>query len=328
MRRRRPASRRQTAHLVGPVIGVRVAHQEQHQRAGTANGRSSSTVSVDSSFAISSSRPSAVANTSASLTTMLRPARSTRPRPISRSPRPGRKKLIFDFEGQHVAPGRRPRPGRAPGGVVGEGGHHTSVSEAVLLQQRRRQRQRGLHDPGPTASSRTPSVRRNPAASNITATRWKRSSAVSGRPDAVMRRASWPAARSSGPRHLPMHRASDPVGAGCHCRTRPAGRRTRSSGPPSSRPAGRTRCAATIITSPARRSRKSRGRLIDLAIGLVLSSQFRAEHAVPRQAGELRQVGHQRDVAVRQRRDDEPALETGQPLRPRRATAAGGATPG
>src|SRR4030095_12097818 len=51
------------------------------------------------------------------------------------------------------------------------------------------------------------------------------------------------------------------------------------------------------------------GGLVDLAIGLVVTRQLRAENAIPRQPAELGEVRHQRDVAVRQRRDDELLLQ-------------------
>ena len=59
---------------------------------------------------------------------------------------------------------------------------------------------------------------------------------------------------------------------------------------------------------------------IDLAIRLVMPDQLGAENAVPRQSGMFGHRRHQRDVAVRQRRDRELLLQPRQPadrVRPR-----------
>ena len=59
---------------------------------------------------------------------------------------------------------------------------------------------------------------------------------------------------------------------------------------------------------------------IGFRIGLVVLEQFRRHDEVPRQAGELRHVGQQRDVAVGERRDDVFLLQPRQPrhaVRPR-----------
>ncbi len=55
-------------------------------------------------------------------------------------------------------------------------------------------------------------------------------------------------------------------------------------------------------------------RLVDLGVRLVVPRQLCSEDAVPRQAAELRKVRHQRDVAVRERRDDESLLQSRQAL--------------
>ena len=51
------------------------------------------------------------------------------------------------------------------------------------------------------------------------------------------------------------------------------------------------------------------GGLVDLAVGLVVTNELGAQNAVPRQPRMLRHVRHQRDVAVRERRDDESLLQ-------------------
>ena len=66
---------------------------------------------------------------------------------------------------------------------------------------------------------------------------------------------------------------------------------------------------------------------IGFRIGLVVLEQFRRHDQVPRQAGELRHVGQQRDVAVGQRRDDVFRLQPRQSWRRCRARHAGGASP-
>ena len=55
-----------------------------------------------------------------------------------------------------------------------------------------------------------------------------------------------------------------------------------------------------------------RSRPVDLRVRLVVPRQLRSEDAVPRQARELRKVRHQRDVPVRERRDDESGLQSRQ----------------
>ena len=62
------------------------------------------------------------------------------------------------------------------------------------------------------------------------------------------------------------------------------------------------------------------GAEIGLRVGLVVTEQVAAEHHVPRQAGMFGEIGQQRDVAVRERGDDEPPLQPRQPrhgIRPR-----------
>jgi hypothetical protein len=54
---------------------------------------------------------------------------------------------------------------------------------------------------------------------------------------------------------------------------------------------------------------KISGGLIHLAVGLVVTNELSAQDAIPRQPGMLCQVRHQRNVAVRERRDDELLLE-------------------
>ena len=68
-----------------------------------------------------------------------------------------------------------------------------------------------------------------------------------------------------------------------------------------------------MITSSFLRSEDLGRRLIDLVIRLVVTHQLGAEDAHPT-AGRrvLRELGHQRDVAVRQRRDDELLLQSRQ----------------
>ena len=108
---------------------------------GAANGRSSSTVSVDGSLAINTPSPSATANTSYSLTTVRRPARSVRPRATSRCAA-GPQEVDLQLEREHVAAWRHGGPGRTPGGVIGQSRDDPRVCEAMLLMQRGRERQR------------------------------------------------------------------------------------------------------------------------------------------------------------------------------------------
>ena len=60
--------------------------------------------------------------------------------------------------------------------------------------------------------------------------------------------------------------------------------------------------------------------LIDFAIRFVVAHELGTEDAVPRQTRVLREIGHQRDVSVRQRRNDEALLQAREPgdrVRPR-----------
>jgi hypothetical protein len=74
---------------------------------------------------------------------------------------------------------------------------------------------------------------------------------------------------------------------------------------------------------PGRQVEELTGHQIRFAIRLVMTHQLGRQNRIPRQAGELAHVGEQRDVAVRQRRNDvlgpqarQPGHRIGPPLQP------------